>query len=71
MYFQEYRIHLVNGQVIQAAEEVSIPSYQRLTARFKASKPDDVLTVGDDDTGKAYIPVRNILYISAGDRIRW
>lgn len=71
MYFQEYRIHLINGQVIQAAEEVSIPSHQRLATRFRTSKPDEILTVGDDDTGMAYIPVRNILYISAGDRIRW
>ena len=27
-------------------------------------KPDDVLTIGTEETSRAFIPVRNILYIS-------
>lgn len=34
-------------------------------------KPDDILSVGSEETSQAYIPVRNILYISTGDVIRW
>ena len=71
MCLQEYKIYLINGHVIKAAEEVNIPHEQRLHNRFKACKPEDVLTVGSEETSRAFIPVRNILYISTGDVIRW
>ena len=52
-------------------EEVTIPAEHRLLNRFKKAKPDDILSVGSEETSQAYIPVRNILYISTGDVIRW
>ncbi|WP_458464309.1 hypothetical protein, partial [Paenibacillus sp.] len=64
MCLQEYRIHLINNQVIKAAEERFIPEDRRLHNRFRASKPDDVLTIGTEETSRAFIPVRNILYVS-------
>ena len=64
MCLQEYRIHLINNQVLKAAEERHIPEDKRLHNRFRASKPDDVLTIGTEETSRAFIPVRNILYIS-------
>jgi len=57
--------------VLKAAEEVTIPAEHRLLNRFKKAKPDDILSVGSEETSQAYIPVRNILYISTGDVIRW
>ena len=69
MSLQEYRIHLFNNQVIHAAEECFIPEDNRLHNRFRASKPDDVLTIGTEETSRAFIPVRNILYISMGSEV--
>ena len=43
-----------------------IPEDKRLHNRFRASKPDDVLTIGTEETSRAFIPVRNILYVSMG-----
>ncbi len=71
MCLQEYKIYLINGHVLKAAEEVNIPSEQRIHNRFKKAGQDDVLTVGSEETSRAFIPVRNILYISTGDVIRW
>ena len=66
MSLQDYRIHLINNQVIHAAEERFIPEDKRLHNRFRASTPDDVLVIGNEETDRAFIPVRNILYISTG-----
>ena len=54
-----------------AAEDVTIPAEHRLLYRFKSAKLKDVLSVGSEETSQAYIPVRNILYISTVDVIRW
>lgn len=69
MSLQEYRIHLINNQVIHAAEERFIPEDKRLHNRFRVSRPDDVLTIGTEETSRAFIPVRNILYISMGSDV--
>ena len=66
MCLQEYRIHLVNNQIIHASEERYIPEDKRLHNRFRVSKPEDVLTIGTEDTSRAFVPVRNILYVSMG-----
>ena len=66
MCLQEYRIYLVNNQIIHASEERYIPEDKRLHNRFRASKPEDVLTIGTEDTSRAFVPVRNILYVSMG-----
>ena len=66
MCLQEYRIHLVNNQIIHASEERYIPEDKRLHNRFRASKPEDVLSIGTEDTSRAFVPVRNILYVSMG-----
>ena len=67
MYLQEFKIYLIGGHMLKAAEDVTIPAEHRLLYRFKNAKLKDVLSVGS----QAYIPVRNILYISTGDVIRW
>ena len=67
MYLQEFKIYLIGGHMLKAAEDVTIPAEHR----FKNAKLKDVLSVGSEETSQAYIPVRNILYISTGDVIRW
>lgn len=67
---QEYDIHFVNGHMLKASEECVVPAYRRLHNRFMACTPDDVLDVSSGMGGHAYIPVRNILYISTGDVIQ-
>ena len=64
MCLQEYKIYLINGHMIKAAEECHISEDKRLHNRFRTSKPDDVLTIGTEETSRAFIPVRNILYVS-------
>ena len=63
MYLQEFKIYLIG--------EIAIPAEHRLLNRFKKAKPEDIVSVGSEETSQAYIPVRNILYISTGDVIRW
>ena len=71
MYLQEFKIYLIGGHVLKAAEEVTIHAEHRLLNRFKKAKPEDIVSVGSEEISQAYIPVRNILYISTGDVIRW
>ena len=66
MQVQEYRIHLIGGRSILVREECSGPVDTFLHNRFWRSKPEDILEVGSPETNRAFIPVRNILYISTG-----
>ena len=67
MRAQDYRIHLIGGRTILVTEECEGPVDTYLHNRFYRSKPDDVLVVGTPDTHRAFIPARNILYISTGE----
>ena len=66
MRTQDYRIHLIGGRTIHVREECNGPVDSFLHNRFWRCKPDDVLEVGSPETSRAYIPARNILYISTG-----
>ena len=66
MRVQDYRIHLIGGRTIHVREECNGPVDSFLHNRFWRCKPDDVLEVGSSETSRAYIPARNILYISTG-----
>ena len=67
MHIQDYRIHLIGGRTIIVREECDGPVDTFLHNRFGRCKPDDVLVVGTLKTNRAYIPARNILYISTGN----
>ena len=69
MRVQDYRIHLIGGRTIHVREECNGPVDSFLHNRFWRCKPDDVLEVGSPETSRAYIPARNILYISTGGSI--
>ena len=64
---QEYRIHLIGGRMLHVLEECDGPVQTFLHHRFWRCKPDDILEVGSPETSRAFIPARNILYISTGE----
>ena len=66
MHIQDYRIHLIGGRTIHVREECNDPVDTHLHNRFWRCKPDDILVVGTTETRRAFIPARNILYISTG-----
>ena len=66
MRVQEYCIHLIGGRTIIIREDCSGPVDTFLHNRFWRCKPDDILVVGTPETSRAFIPARNILYISTG-----
>lgn len=67
MAYQLYNIHLLNGDVIETAEDYDLPASKGLIGTFERMKETDYLTVNDILLGSAYIPKRSILYISTGD----
>ena len=64
---RHYRIHLINGDIITAWEPVKEDGKDLIT-RFGEAEPDDLLEIGDDTSSKAFIPVRNIMFISRKTR---
>ena len=66
MRTQDYRIHLIGGRTLHIREECDGPVQTFLHHRFWRCKPDDILEVGSPETSRAFIPARNILYISTG-----
>ena len=67
MVYQVYEIHLLNGTIIEAAEDYELPTTKGLVGKFNRMEEGDILTVEDWFTGSFYIPRRSILYISTGD----
>ncbi len=65
---QSYKIHLVNGEVIDFFEDYDIPYEDGICGRFEKADEKDVLSFGDLFVG-FYVPKRSILYITAGDVI--
>ena len=47
MFYQLYNIHLLNGEVIQSAEDYDLPAEKGLVGMFERMKETDILTVND------------------------
>ena len=62
MFYQLYHIHLLNGEVIETAEDYDLPASKGLLGAFEQMKETDYLTVDDILLGSTYIPKRSILY---------
>lgn len=62
-----YRIHLINGDILTAWEPFTEDDKDLIT-RFGEADPDDLLEIGDDPGVKAFIPARNIMFISRRQR---
>ena len=67
MVYQVYEIHLLDGTIIEAAEDYDLPATQGLLGKFERIEEDNILAVEDQFADSFYIPRRSILYISTGD----
>ena len=64
-----YRIHLINGDILTAWESVKEDGHDLIT-RFGDADPDDLLEIGAESEAKAFIPCRNIMFITRRQRTR-
>lgn len=62
-----YRIHLINGDILTAWEPIKEDGHDLIT-RFGDADPDDLLEIGDNTSSIAFIPDRNIMFISRRQR---
>ena len=53
MFYQLYNIHLLNGEVVQSAEDYDLPAEKGLVGIFERMKETDILTVNDLLLGSA------------------
>lgn len=67
MSFQIYLLHLLDGSVIDVAEEYDLPAEKGLIEKFYKADPNEILVIGDRFVGFAYVPKSSIVYISTGD----
>lgn len=67
MAYQIYKVHLVDGSIIEVAENYYVLPRKGLIANYKNAEEHQVITIGDAILGACYIPKSNILYISAGE----
>ena len=59
-----YRIHFINGEVLNVCEAREDEEIADLIDRFYEALPEGVLQIGQEDMPQYFIPVDNILYIS-------
>ena len=59
-----YRIHFINGEVLNVCEAREDEEIADLIHRFYEALPEGVLQIGPEDMPQYFIPVDNILYIS-------
>ena len=65
-----YRIHLINGDILTACEQVTEEDRDLVTF-FAHTDPDELLELRAGKGAKAFIPVRNIMFISRHARIEY
>ena len=61
-YYQIYRIHLLNGEVIEASEEYDLPVEKGLVGKFQKADDNKVFEIGDAVSGLLYV-----LFIATGE----
>lgn len=66
MYYQIYLLHLLDGTVIDVAEDYELPEEKGLIGRYRKADPKEIFVIGDRMVGFAYVPKSSILYISTG-----
>ncbi len=64
MFVREYRIHLVNGEVIRIGECVEKEEDTPILDQYLDTEENSFLEIGPADGPQVFIPVRNILYVS-------
>lgn len=59
-YYQIYRIHLLNGEVIEASEEYGLPVEKGLVGKFQKADDNKIFEIGDAVSGVFYLLPSNI-----------
>ena len=67
MAYQIYKIHLVDGTVIEIAEEYYLPEGKGFIDHYQKANDDELFTFGDRMLGFSYVPKKNIVFISTGE----
>ena len=64
---QIYNLHLVTGEVVQAAEDFELKGKKTIVSLFQRAYDEDIFLITDLLLGSCYIPKKNIAYIATGD----
>lgn len=64
---QIYNLHLVTGEVVQAAEDYELKGKKTIVSLFQRADDEDIFLITDLLLGSCYIPKKNIAYIATGD----
>ena len=64
---QIYNLHLVNGEVIQAAEDYELKGKKTIVSLFQKADDEDIFVITDLLLGSCYDPKKNIFCITTGD----
>lgn len=64
---QIYNLHLINGDIIQAAEDYKLKGSKTLVNIFQRANDDDIFLIVDMLLGSCYVPKKNIVCITAGE----
>ena len=64
---QIYNLHLINGDIIQAAEDYELKGSKTMDSIFQRANDDDIFLIVDLLLGSCYVPKKNIVYITTGD----
>lgn len=64
---QVYLLHLTNGDVVEAAEGISLTGNDTIVSHFLDEANKAPFKVGDAISGLTYIPKSSIVYISTGE----
>lgn len=64
---QIYNLHLVTGEVIQAAEDYELEGKKTIISLFQRADDEDIFLITDLLLGSCYVPKKNIAYIATGD----
>lgn len=64
---QIYNLHLVTGEVVQAAEDYELKGKKTMVSLFQRADDEDIFLITDLLLGSCYIPKKNIAYIATRD----
>ena len=65
VFYQKYKIHLINGEVLDYWEDFFMPEDEMdLAEWFDSADDDEILAVGDRLFGYAFVPRKSIVYIA-------
>lgn len=64
MAYHIYKVHLLDGNIIEFAEDYYLPPRKGIVEIYRNAEENAVITFGDAINGYCYVPKNNILYIT-------